>query len=68
MRRRIRLPLLMTDVTTGTLREDVLNEKVMSAIVEIKVEVERTEEIIRLVHKSKRSRYRGIPGRWDTLR
>ena len=40
---------LMTDVATGTLREDILNEKVMSAIVEIKVPVERTEEIIRLV-------------------
>ena len=39
----------MTDVATGTLREDILNEKVMSAIVEIKVPVERTEEIIRLV-------------------
>jgi ferredoxin len=43
--------LLMTDVATGTLRDDVLNEKVMSAIVEIKVGVERTEEIIRLVHR-----------------
>jgi len=40
---------LMTDVPTGTLREDILNEKVMSAIVEIKVPVERTEEVIRLV-------------------
>jgi ferredoxin len=40
---------LMGDVATGTLREDILNEKVMSAIVEIKVPVERTEEIIRLV-------------------
>lgn len=40
---------LMTDVSTGTLREDILNEKVMSAIVEIKVPVSRTEEIIRLV-------------------
>ncbi len=40
---------LMTDVPTGTLREDIMNEKVMSAIVEIKVAVERTEEIIRLV-------------------
>jgi len=40
---------LMTDVSTGTLREDILNEKVMSAIVEIKVTVDRTEEIIRLV-------------------
>jgi ferredoxin len=40
---------LMTDVGSGTLREDILDEKVMSAIVEIKVPVERTEEIIRLV-------------------
>jgi ferredoxin len=40
---------LMTDVATGTLREDILNEKVLSAIVEIKTSVDRTEEIIRLV-------------------
>jgi ferredoxin len=40
---------LMTDISTGTLREDIMNEKVMSAIVEIKVTVDRTEEIIRLV-------------------
>jgi ferredoxin len=40
---------LMTDVGSGTLREDILGEKVMSAIVEIKVPVERTEEIVRLV-------------------
>jgi hypothetical protein len=40
---------LMTDTSTGTLREDILNEKVMSAIVEIKVTVDRAEEIIRLV-------------------
>ncbi len=40
---------LMTDVPTGTLRSDILAEKVMSAIVEIKVPVERTEEVIRLV-------------------
>ena len=40
---------LMTDVNTGTLRTDILNEKVMSAILEIKVPVSRTEEIIRLV-------------------
>src|SRR5437870_1122428 len=40
---------LMTDVATGTLRKDILDEKVMSAIVEIKVPVERTEEIIRLI-------------------
>lgn len=40
---------LMSDVSTGTLREDILGEKVMSAIVEIKVTVDRAEEIIRLV-------------------
>jgi ferredoxin len=43
------LTSLMSDVKTGTLREDILNEKVMSAIVEIKVPVERSEEIVRLV-------------------
>jgi ferredoxin len=40
---------LMSDVSTGTLRDDILNEKVMSAIVEIKVPVARTEEVVRLV-------------------
>ena len=39
----------MSDVATGTIREDILNEKVLSAIVEIKVPVARAEEIIRLV-------------------
>src|SRR5688572_11860271 len=40
---------LMSDVATGAIREDVLNEKVLSAIVEIKVPVTRAEEILRLV-------------------
>jgi hypothetical protein len=40
---------LMSDVATGTIREDILDEKVLSAIIEIKVPVERAEEIIRLV-------------------
>src|SRR5579884_306935 len=40
---------LMADVTTGKLRDDILGEKVLSAIVEIKTRVEKTEEIIRLV-------------------
>lgn len=44
------LTLLMSDVATGTLRPDILNEKVLSAIVEIKVPVSRVEEIVRLVH------------------
>ena len=45
------LTLLMTDVSTGALREDILDEKILSAIVEIKVQIERTEEIIHLVHE-----------------
>jgi ferredoxin len=40
---------LMSDVASGTIREDILDEKVLSAIVEIKVTVERAEEIIKLV-------------------
>ena len=40
---------LMKDRATGTLREDILNEKLMSAIIEIKVPISRTEEVIRLV-------------------
>ncbi len=40
---------LMSDVSTGTIRGDIMGEKVLSAIIEIKVPVERTEEIIRLV-------------------
>jgi ferredoxin len=43
--------LLMSDASTGTLREDVLNEKVLSAIVEIKVKVEQTQQIIELVRE-----------------
>ncbi len=42
---------LMSDVATGTLREDILGEKIMSAIVEIKVPDERTEEVILLVRE-----------------
>ena len=40
---------LMTDVTTGDIREDILNEKVLSAILELKVSIDRAEEIIRVV-------------------
>lgn len=45
------LTLLMSNTATGKLKEDVLGEKVLSAIVEIKVAVDRTEEVIRLVHQ-----------------
>ena len=40
---------LMSDLATGTIREDILDEKVLSAIVEIKVPVARAKEIVRLV-------------------
>src|SRR6476661_1944127 len=42
---------LMEDLPTGTLRQDILGEKILSAILEIKVPVERTEEVIRLVQE-----------------
>ena len=45
---------LMSDVSTGTLRQDILNEKILSAIVEIKTTIDRTEEIIRLVRDVER--------------
>jgi hypothetical protein len=53
------LTSLMSDVATGTIREDIMHEKVLSAIIEIKVPVERTEEIIRLV--------RDVEKRLDTV-
>lgn len=40
---------MMDDVDAGTIRADILDEKVLSAILEITVPVERTEEIIRAV-------------------
>jgi ferredoxin len=40
---------LMTDVARGALRQDILGEKVLSAIVEIKVPAGRVEEVVRLV-------------------
>src|SRR5258705_9281819 len=43
------LTSLMSDELAGQLRKDILDEKVMSAILEIKVPVERTEEIVRIV-------------------
>lgn len=45
---------LMTDTRSGTLREDILNEKVLSAILEIKVPVERVEEVIQTVWSVKK--------------
>jgi ferredoxin len=50
---------LMTDVTTGDIREDVLDEKVLSVIVEIKVPTARTEEVVRIVQ--------GVEKQLDTI-
>ena len=40
---------LMTDVTKGTLQPEILNEKILSAIIEVKVPLQRAEEIVRTV-------------------
>jgi hypothetical protein len=45
------LTLMMTDPAKGTLREDILGEKLLSAIVEIKVPAARIEEVVRIVHE-----------------
>ena len=45
---------LMTNTETGDIREDILNEKVLSAILELKVTVDRAEEIIRTVWEVER--------------
>ena len=45
---------LMTDLAAGEIRQDILNEKILSAIVEIKVPVARIEEVIALVHDVER--------------
>ncbi|MFI5108303.1 MAG: 4Fe-4S dicluster domain-containing protein [Terriglobales bacterium] len=50
---------LMSDVVRGEVRQDILNEKVLSAIVEIKVPIQRIEEIIALVHE--------VEGQIDTV-
>ena len=42
---------LLSDPVAGTIREDVLNEKILSAIVEVKVPIARMEEIIRMVRE-----------------
>jgi hypothetical protein len=44
---------LMTDVSKGTLREAILDEKILSAIVEIKVPFEMVEKVIAVVREIK---------------
>jgi ferredoxin len=40
------ITLLITDQKTGTLRSEILNEKILSAIIEVKVPIVRCEEIL----------------------
>jgi len=41
---------LMTDVNTGTLQTDILQEKILSAIVEIKTNIDEVEAVLKVVH------------------
>ena len=45
---------LMTDVSSGTLKSEILDEKVLSAIVEIKTTVDRAEQILQVVRDVER--------------
>ena len=45
---------LMASVTTGDITEDILDEKVLSAILEIGIPVHRLEEVIRIVQDVER--------------
>jgi hypothetical protein len=42
---------LMTDKTTGDLRADILNEKILSAIVEIKTTIAEVERVLEIVER-----------------
>ncbi len=42
---------LMADAATGTIREDILNEKVLSAIVELKTRLEHVSQVLRVVEE-----------------
>jgi ferredoxin len=42
---------LMVDTETGKMREDVLNEKVLSAIIEVKTKLERIPEFLQTLEK-----------------
>ncbi len=42
---------LMTNQKTGDLRQDILNEKILSAIVEIRTSIKEVESVLRLVNE-----------------
>ena len=41
---------LMTSVESGDIRTDILDEKILSAIVEIKTKIEEVEDVLEIVH------------------
>jgi ferredoxin len=45
---------LMTDVNKGDLRPDILDEKILSAIVEIKTDINEVEKVLDIVHQVNR--------------
>jgi hypothetical protein len=45
---------LMSDPQRGLIREDILGEKVLSAIVEVKTPLERVSQVLRAVHEVSR--------------
>lgn len=45
---------LMTDPARGLIRDDILNEKVLSAIVEVKVGLEQVPEVLEVIHNISR--------------
>jgi spore coat polysaccharide biosynthesis protein SpsF (cytidylyltransferase family) len=49
----------MTDVSTGDIKEDILNEKILSAIVEFKTSLANVPTVLRKV--------REVAGRLDTI-
>ena len=50
---------LMVDTETGKMKEEILNEKVLSAIIEIKTNLEKIPEFLQILEKvQKRDRYR----------
>lgn len=53
------ITFLMSDKASGTIRADILNEKVLSAILELKTGIERTEQVLTAV--------REVESRLDTV-
>ena len=42
---------MMTDIATGTLRDDILNEKILSAIVEFKTAIENVPAVLEQIEQ-----------------